>query len=305
MDLRAFVLRHRDPVLGGVLAVAYAVEVLRYPHGDDAVAVPLAILTGLALITRRRLPFATFVVVTFLDVAVVHFAPGLDGNSITFVLVFLLNLWSLGRYARGIEAWLGVLGVLGTVVGFVIGDGARDPSDVFFAMAFCGTPWAAGVAVRLRRERESVLAASNAELEEQARVAVAHERARIARELHDVVSHAIAVTVLQARGGRKLVGRDDDAVRRALDAIEETNTSALSDMRRLLSLLRDTEDDLARDEPQPSLERLDQLVEQRRAAGGAAGRRPVGVPDRARGAHQRHQARRRAGASDGRGALRQ
>ena len=167
----------------------------------------------------------------------------------------------------GVEAWLGVLGVLGTVVGFVVGDGAHDASDVFFAMAFCGTPWAAGVAVRLRRERESELAASNAELEEQARVAVTAERSRIARELHDVVSHAIAVTVLQARGGRKLVGRDDEAVRRALDAIEETNTSALSDMRRLLSLLRDTEDDVARDAPQPSLNHLDQLVEQVRTSG--------------------------------------
>jgi signal transduction histidine kinase len=185
-----------------------------------------------------------------------------------FVVVFLLNLWSLGRHARGVEAWLGVAGVLLTVTFFVVGDGAHDPSDIFFGLAFCGTPWAAGVAVRLRRERERELTASNAALELQARRAVADERARIARELHDVVSHAIAVTVLQARGGRKLVGRDDEAVRRALDVIEETNASALADMRRLLSLLRTTEEDgPSRADPQPTLARLDELVEQVRSSG--------------------------------------
>jgi signal transduction histidine kinase len=124
----------------------------------------------------------------------------------------------------------------------------------------------------LRRERERELTASNAELEERARRAVADERARIARELHDVVSHAISVTVLQSRGGRKMLGHDDDAVRRALDAIEQTNTQALSDMRRLLALLRDADAEdhgsgHSRDEPAPSLDRLDALVGQVRQAG--------------------------------------
>jgi signal transduction histidine kinase len=267
MDVRE-ALRHRDGLLAGMLAVAYPVEVALYDQIDHAVAIPLAVLTGLALTTRRRLPFATFVVVMVLNVSVVHFSTDFDANSIVFVLVFLLSLWSLGRYASGVEAWLGVLGCLGTVVLFVLGDGAHAPSDVFFATAFVGTPWAAGVAVRLRRARETELAANNAELEEQARREVADERARIARELHDVVSHAIAVTVLQARGGRRMVGRDDEQVRRALDAIERTNTSALSDMRRLLSLLRETDGGPdARDEPQPSLERLDVLLDQVRGSG--------------------------------------
>ena len=81
-----------------------------------------------------------------------------------------------------------------------------------------------------------------------------------------MVSHAIAVTVLQARGGQKMVGRDDETVRRALAAIEDTNTAALADMRHLLALLRDTENDETT-EPQPSLERLDHLVAQVRESG--------------------------------------
>jgi signal transduction histidine kinase len=76
------------------------------------------------------------------------------------------------------------------------------------------------------------------------------------------------VTVLQARGARRLVGVDDSAVRRALGAIEQTNTAALGDMRRLLAVLRDTED---RDDgglaPQPSLSRLGELVRQVRSSG--------------------------------------
>jgi signal transduction histidine kinase len=268
MTMRSVVRRHGDLLLASAIAVLYVVELLRYDQAQLATAVPLGVGASLCLALRRRLPLVSFVVVTVLNVSVPHVAPDFDAHSIAFVLVFLLNLWSLGRHARGLEAWLGVLGVLGTIVGFSISDHAYQASDFFFAFAFAGTPWAAGVAVRIRRERETELAATNAALEEQARRAVADERSRIARELHDVVSHAIAVTVLQARGGRKVVGTDDEAVRRALDAIEETNAAALGDMRRLLSLLRDAEDEgSGRSEPQPTLDRLDDLVEQVRRSG--------------------------------------
>jgi signal transduction histidine kinase len=137
--------------------------------------------------------------------------------------------------------------------------------------------------MRLRRDREDQLQA-DAELlrsdqEDSARRAVAAERARIARELHDVVSHAISVTVLQARGGRRLVGLDDEAVRRSLDAIEHTNTAALGDMRRLLAVLRDTEDAAVDGlTPQPSLSRLGDLVDQVRSSGLAVDLEVSGEP---------------------------
>ena len=267
MKLPAAVRRHGDLLVAVAFALAYAGELLAYDNANHAIAVPLAIAAGLALAPRRQAPFLSFVVVAVLDVAVVHWAPGFDSNSVVFVAIFLFNLFSLGANTRGVEAWLGVLGVLGVTVGFVVGDGAHDASDVFFALVFCGTPWGLGVAVRVRRDRERELGARNRALQEENARAIATERARIARELHDTVSHAIAVTVLQARGGTKMVGRDDDAVRRALTSIEHTNTSALADMRRLLGLLRSTEEDGARAEPQPSLERLDELVEEVRASG--------------------------------------
>jgi signal transduction histidine kinase len=199
-------------------------------------------------------------------------APGPDDEAISLPLLMLTALYLLGRWARGLQAWLGVGLVVACIAGFVIDDGANDASDVAFGIAFVGTPWAVGVAMRLRRDRENQLRA-DAELlredqEESARRAVAAERARIARELHDVVSHAISVTVLQARGGRRLLGVDDAAVRRCLDAIERTNMAALGDMRRMLAALRDTEDVVGHGlRPQPSLSRLEELVEQVRSSG--------------------------------------
>jgi signal transduction histidine kinase len=189
------------------------------------------------------------------------------------LVVYLISWYSLGAHASGWQMWVGAGFVLVGVVEFVVTDGSRfSVADVPFALAMVGGPWAAGVTLQLMRGRERSLTAENAELErakeEEARRAVASERARLARELHDVVSHAISVTVLQARGGRRLVGVDDRAVIDALDAIVHTNTAALGDMRRLLAVLRDADDPaVARQAPQPTLARLGELVDQVRHSG--------------------------------------
>jgi signal transduction histidine kinase len=97
-------------------------------------------------------------------------------------------------------------------------------------------------------------------------VAVAEERLRIARELHDVVAHAISVIVLQARGGRRSLAMDPDETRQALDTIEATGSEALAEMRRLLGMLRRDDEEIAL-APQPSLRHLDSLASQVREAG--------------------------------------
>ncbi len=269
MEVLALLRRHRDLVVAIALGTGYVVELLLYDRTDRPVALPFAVVAALMLALRRRIPLVTFLVVSAANFGVLHWAPGYDNNSAMFVVIFLFNLYSLGANARGLEALLGVLlGLLGTITAFVVGDGGPiGPAAVLFACAFVGTPWAAGLVVRMRGDAERDLRARNLELQEEARLATASERARIARELHDVVSHAIAVTVLQARGGRKLVGKDDASVARALSAIEQTNTAALGDMRRLLALLRDADDEATGNEPLPSLARLDQLVEQVRSSG--------------------------------------
>jgi signal transduction histidine kinase len=110
---------------------------------------------------------------------------------------------------------------------------------------------------RRRIERDRELAA---------RDAVAAERARIARELHDVVAHAVSVMVVQAGAARTVVDRDPEAARVALGRIEETGRASLNELRRLLGLLKDGEPP-AELSPQPGLDQLDELLSTMRASG--------------------------------------
>ena len=95
---------------------------------------------------------------------------------------------------------------------------------------------------------------------------MAEERTRIARELHDVVAHAISVIVLQAKGGRRLLDSDPAETRVALDAIVESGEQALGEMRRLLGMLRRSDAEIAM-APLPSLRHLGLLAEQVSGAG--------------------------------------
>jgi signal transduction histidine kinase len=279
-----------DLAMGVGLAVAMVVEL--FARTDPvAGAVAAATVAGLAQVGRRKWAVPAFVLTVGAIILLGSVQAGWADESATLFVALLLAEYALGSYAAGPMMWVGAMLILCGVVFFTFNDGdAFYPEDIPFALAVVGGPWAAGLAIQLRRNHERSLAEANAELErtreEEARSAVAAERARIARELHDVVSHAIAVTVLQARGGRRLLGVDDEAVRGALDAIVQTNTAALSDMRRLLAVLRDTEDEVSgRQAPQPSLTRLDELVEQVRSSGleveveqtGSVGAVPPGV----------------------------
>jgi signal transduction histidine kinase len=110
-------------------------------------------------------------------------------------------------------------------------------------------------ATRAEREREA-----------RARAAVADERARIARELHDVVGHSVSVMTVQASGVRRLLRPEQEREREALLIVERTGREALAEMRRMVGVLRRPEEAPAL-APQPSLEHVDRLVEQTREAG--------------------------------------
>ena len=176
-----------------------------------------------------------------------------------FVVVFVFALYSLGANARGRQAWAAVVLIPFAITAFVTDDG--DPfhwGDIVFGALIIGGPWGPGWRSGSAGDRERSLTLRTVELErdqdERARAAVAEERARIARELHDVVAHAISVVVVQARGGRKVLASDPEASRTAFDSIERTGEQALGEMRRLLGMLRDDDEEQSR-APQPSLER--------------------------------------------------
>jgi signal transduction histidine kinase len=134
------------------------------------------------------------------------------------------------------------------------------------------TPLLVGREMRARRERAEELQRKVAEAErerkESARRAVAEERARIARELHDVVAHQMTVMTIQADGARRVADGADPRVIEALDTIQATGHSALAEMRRVVGLLRENETGSPELAPLPTLDDLGTLVEQVRSSTG-------------------------------------
>jgi signal transduction histidine kinase len=262
------VVRRLGPHLDTALAVALFVVLeleLAIGQPDDAgpVSALAAALATLPLAYRARLPLTAFVAV-WTGLGLLSWkAPTLDESSMAFLVVFVLSLYSLGAHTTGRRAWIaGALVPVGIAL-FVTDDGdAFHPGDVLFGTLLVGGPWLAGLALRLRRQRERRLEREK----EAAEAAVVEERARIARELHDVVAHAISVVVLQARGGRRMLDSEPAEARTAFDTIERTAGEALVEMRRLLGLLRADDEEIAL-APQPSLARLDSLVSSVRGAG--------------------------------------
>src|SRR5207249_10548047 len=156
-----------------------------------------------------------------------------EGGAFLFGIV--IAIYSAGRYARGRMALAcGVLAA--TAIPLAALDPRQPPgfSDFAFFTMYLGGPFAAGRIIRFRREREQALlghaAALELERDARAREAVAEERTRIARELHDVVAHAISVIVLQARGGRRVLHDDPEDARHAFDTIEHAGEQALGEM---------------------------------------------------------------------------
>ncbi|MEW1656998.1 sensor histidine kinase [Streptomyces sp. NPDC093707] len=153
---------------------------------------------------------------------------------------------------------------------------------VLFTVPFV-LAWVLGDSVRTRRaywaQLEEKAARLEKEREAQARIAVAAERARIARELHDVVAHNVSVMVVQADGAAYVLDGSPDQARQALETISGTGRQALAEMRRLLGVLRTGEQAEGEEYvPQPGVEQLADLIDQVRGAGLPVDFRVVGEP---------------------------
>lgn len=273
MNVQAELRRNGDRVLATALVVAVWLETTYVGSGRDdepivttplgeAVALLAAVLLAASLAWRRRAPLVALALA--IVAAVVSLTEPLDGPIIT-VIAMMAATYSVGAHTRERSALVGAAGLvclLAVAVGKEITDEV-ELADAALPFLVLGGPWLAGLAIRSRRERETALEQSR---HEQADAAVADERARIARELHDAVAHSIGVVVLQARGARRTMRTDPAAALGALDAIEATGTQALAEMRRLVGVLRQADDamDLS---PPPSLRHLDALVDRVRAAG--------------------------------------
>jgi signal transduction histidine kinase len=168
------------------------------------------------------------------------------------------------------RAFAGLIAVLALIWTEVLLAHNTVTSDFLFTALLVFGPWLVGriVAARVELAAELRDKANRLEREQdkQAQLAVAQERARIARELHDVVAHNVSVMVVQAAAARRMIDHDASKAKEALGSVEQTGRSALREMRRVVGMLGQRDEELAL-APQPSIDELDWLVERAREAG--------------------------------------
>jgi signal transduction histidine kinase len=270
-----------DALLALVLATTAQYEIWAHPLFDDGIPGPrlanavLLLLITVPLLWRRRAPTLVFALVLAsvgLQVTLIDAARS-DQPPFQLWIALLVVFYSLGAHAERNRAI--VAGALGGAV-FLAGDlvdllsGGATLEDTVPAWFLLAAAYGVGFALRGQRVQSTLLAHRaerlEREREQKARLAVAEERARIARELHDVVAHAISVIVVQAQAGQRVLEGEQASAREALGSIETTGRQALVEMRRLLGILRKEDRELAL-APRPSLAHLDVLAERIREAG--------------------------------------
>ncbi len=239
---------------------------------DDAVAGIGLVLVSAVLcgpyVLRRRYPL--WVLGVMLLAACVQLLLGAPLLAADAMLLFAVYN-AATRYVW----WVSLAGTVATVGWLLVaviphlGDDVVDVGQLGVLVVVTLWVWTWGTLVRIRREHVAGLRerAEQAEREREtnARIAVAEERARIAREIHDIVSHSLSVVVLMSDGAAAKVGSEPERARSAMLHVRDTGRGALAEMRRMLGVLRENEP--GSDAPQPGIAQLDALVAQSRTAG--------------------------------------
>jgi signal transduction histidine kinase len=256
------------PLVLAVLAVAEAATTGGLDAPWPAVAW-IALGTTVPLVWRRRAPLLVLVA-ALAAVGVTDTRWELANELSVPFAGLLVAVYASGAYTdrRDGRIAAAVLAVAVVAMSFSIGE---DPvGDALFIGGILFAVWGAATVVRSRHELAEALAARTVELEhereEKAKLAVAEERARVARELHDVVAHNLSIMVVQAGAERRALGSERPETAEVLETIEQTGRAAMAEMRRLLGMLRRSDDELAL-APQPSLAHVGVLVAQVREAG--------------------------------------
>jgi signal transduction histidine kinase len=256
-----------DVAIAVALTAATQIEIWTgsdLPGRHLSASLTLLVATGL-LVVRRSHPLVCGIGAMAVVVIQQATIGDVQGASAFSVLALVVAMYSLGAYAPLRAA--AIAGVVDAIALWTVSLVKDKPiGDITFVTIVVFAPWLAGMAIHHRHERERHLEGRARELEQQAQTAVEEERARIARELHDVVAHAMSVIVVQAGAERMVLGEDQQSTRSVLAGIEATGRQALGEMRRLLGMMRAGDEELAL-APQPSVTHLPELCDQVRAAG--------------------------------------
>ncbi|MFC3573859.1 sensor histidine kinase [Streptomyces yaanensis] len=243
-------------------------------HGSLPVGLTISAVLSVVVALRRRMPEKMLLVAAAAAVAQLV----LDEQQMVADFALLVIIYTVA--ADGAR-WASRVGLIGGLCAASLSQIrwadhqasalANVAITVFQTVPFA-LAWVLGDSLRTRRaylaQLEERAARLEKEREAQAKVAVAAERARIARELHDVVAHNVSVMVVQADGAAYVLDTAPDQAKKALETISGTGRQALAEMRRLLGVLRTGEHkEVGEYVPQPDVEQIDDLVEQCRSSG--------------------------------------
>ncbi|WP_410670301.1 sensor histidine kinase [Amycolatopsis sp. cmx-4-68] len=269
--LRAWARQH--PLAADLLLafslVGLALTVGAESPGTDRRTLPVAVvLLVAALAFRRRFPLAVLSVTTALAVAQGLLGPQFPPTTVAVLIAVYTVAASRERHRVAAAV---VSAVALTVAGIGGSTGwAMVAAGLVFATALVTAAFALGVTVRTRRAYLASLhdraVRAERERDQESQIAAARERARIAREMHDIIAHNLSVMIALADGAAFAARTDSAQAEAAAKHVSATGRQALDEMHRLLSVLRGTGDDSPR-APQPGIAALDDLVEQVRATG--------------------------------------
>ena len=258
-----------DVVLACVLASAATAEVVIGELTPYRVSVPLMLVQAGAVAWRRQAPLPALVAATAAMFA--QTAAGVSLHSaVTPIVIALILLYSvaqhevLGRAVIGLV--IGLCGSLGAIELAVANGEEYGLADRAFVSVFIVAPWLVGRALYGRTQELADVADRAARLERERATAIADERARIARELHDVIAHSLGVIIVQAGAGETVVEQRPEQAQQVLRSIQRIGREALGEMSRLVGVLRDGGEEVGL-APQPGLGQVDALLEDARAAG--------------------------------------
>ncbi|NUO44636.1 MAG: sensor histidine kinase [Streptomyces sp.] len=245
-------------------------------EGTDAEAaiIPVILLLCLVIALRRRMPEKMLLLAIAIGVVQLLTDVSTTPGDFAFLVIVYTVAATGARWASRLALAMGLSAACVAHLRWWNHDASAlaNAALIVFQTVPFALAWVLGDSVRTRRayfaqleERASRL---EKEREAQAKVAVAAERARIARELHDVVAHNVSVMVVQADGAAYVLDAAPDQARKALETISSTGRQALAEMRRLLGVLRTGEhQEVGEYVPQPDVEQIDDLVEQCRTSG--------------------------------------